>query len=183
MASALAALDEAIAADPAQADPHFARGNLLGATGRFDEAAASYRRAATLRPDEPTIRLGEATALALAERWSEARDRLDAALESIPGHRGLTLTLARILATSPDAQIRSGARAVVLAEGVHRSEPTLDSAEVLAMALAEAGRFDEAARWQEQVVRELQRLGRPDLLGPARARLDGYLQRRPVRGS
>ena len=177
------ALDEAIAADPSQADPHFALANLLGASGRFDDAATSYGRAAQLRPTEPTIRLGEATALVLAERWSEARARLEAALEAIPGHHGLMLSLARILATSPEAAVRSGPRAVALAEGVHRQLPTLDSAEVLAMALAEVGRFDEAVGWQEQIVRELQRLGRPDLLAPAQQRLDSYRGRRPIRGS
>ena len=52
----------------------------------------------------------------------------------------------------PDASIRDGQRALELAEKVFAAKPEPAYAEVVAAALAELGRCDEATVWQQQVL-------------------------------
>ena len=59
---------------------------------------------------------------------------------------------ARLLATCPDPALRDGARAVTIAEKLVERELSVDHVETLAMALAEAGRFDDAIVWQRRAI-------------------------------
>jgi tetratricopeptide (TPR) repeat protein len=126
------------------------RNNLARAlwqNGQVREAIAQYRRALEIRPDYALVHesLG-----GLLEREGQAREAVDhyqRALEIEPGFAAATISLAWILATSPDAAVRNGQRAVVLAEAAQRlsdgSNPTVIA--TLAAAYAEAGRFREAS--------------------------------------
>jgi hypothetical protein len=67
--------------------------------------------------------------------------------------RGLTAhDLARLLAACPDTSLRNGERAVELAMEVFQAQKTPLHAETLAMALAEAGRCEEAANLQRMLI-------------------------------
>lgn len=174
---------EAIELAPRRPGGHFGLASLLGAQGRYREAATAFRYAAEVDPEDRRIRLGETTALVLAGEWMQARARLEDALRVFDGDPELSLGLARVLATSPDDQARDGARALEIAQGIHATQSTLESAEILAMALAELGRFDEAAQWQRRVLSQLETLGRPDLSASAARRLEAYSKNRPIRGN
>jgi hypothetical protein len=76
--------------------------------------------------------------------------------------------------------VRDGGRAVVLAERVVAVEPTIDRGETLAMALAEAGRWEEAvARQRRVLVEEESKTGSASERRRRRLALDE--QRPPVR--
>ncbi len=50
----------------------------------------------------------EGTALILLGRYGEARERLEDAVSQIPGDPLVSHTLARLLATAPEAAVRDG---------------------------------------------------------------------------
>jgi len=130
--------------------------DLLNAAGDPQGALNEYRAAADLDPDSESARLGEAQVLVSLYRFSEARDVLELALSRVPTSGLLAHALSRLLSMAPDAQVRDGARALELAEKVFAARPETAYAEVVAAALAELGRCDEAVEWQRQVVESTQ---------------------------
>jgi tetratricopeptide (TPR) repeat protein len=174
LALAEESLRAALGIDPGLFEARLALAGLLGQGGRFAEAAEHYHRVAASRPELEAAWLGEATALILAGRHRDARQRLEAALVALPDNLALGQTLARHLAASPDSAARDGARALALVDGVLARRPSLENGETRAMALAESGRFAEAVAVQERLVAEARRAGAP---GPMLERLAGHLER------
>ena len=128
-----------------------------GARPRRRLRAGGSKSSAGWSSSHPRIQrahLGQGMALILDGSYGPARAALEASLERLPDHAALGDLLARLLATCPDAAVRDGARAVVLAERVVEIEPSLDHSETLAMALAEAGRWEEAVASQRRVLAE-----------------------------
>ena len=117
-----------------------------------DEAITILRDAIALAPDDEGTTLQLAELLAAQQRPAEALELLNGASTMHPD-RGLTAhALARLLATSADAKLRDGDRALRLAKAVHDASPTFDHTETLAMALAATNRFEEAVRLQKQLL-------------------------------
>ena len=67
------------------------------------------------------------------------------------------ITLAYSLATCAQTDLRNGARAYELAEQVYRTTKSVTHGAVVALALAELGRCDEAAAWQRRLLAEVER--------------------------
>ena len=126
--------------------------SLLGRLGRYGEAAVSFRAVINLEPDNGSARLGEVVALLLIEDYARARVRLDEAVTELPNDLALEQKLALLLAACPDRSLRDGARAVRLAKHLFAKRPDMESAEVLAMAYAEAGDFEQATTWQRRLL-------------------------------
>jgi hypothetical protein len=121
-------------------------------------------------------------ALASLNRFQEARDRLVADRTRFPDRPAIAHALIRLLAAAPDARIRDGQRAVAMAEElVDRESPNPGLAEAMAMALAEAGRFDDAVIWQRQAMTIAGQLGRTALAKRMTAALALYQRRQPCR--
>lgn len=76
---------EAARLDPGYADAHLQIGNLLGAAGSLDEAAAAFGRAVAAAPEAPAPRLQRATTLMDLGRFAEAVPELERYLELAPG--------------------------------------------------------------------------------------------------
>jgi len=152
---ALAEYARALEADGTAVPALRGQAMLLGRLGRFAEAADAFATLVEVVPDEVAPRLAEVTALILAGRHGEARERLEAGLLRFPESLDLKDVLARHLAASPDRSVRDGERALELAEEVFAAVPTPESVETLAMAHAEAGRFAEAVRWQSELIERL----------------------------
>jgi hypothetical protein len=99
-----------------------------------------------------------------------------------PGREGFDIALARILAAAPEAAARDGQRALTVLQAL--SEPvqrTLEFGMVTAMALAETGRFDEAASLQQQVIQQLPGDAGDAMRNRMADLLRSYQQRRPIR--
>jgi len=169
----------ALAIDPGLIDARLGLATALGRMGRLGEAAAEYRRVQGRVPEREEAWLGEATALAVSGRMEEARNRLEAGLLAAPGSVALARTLAQILASAPDPALRDGERALELARRAMAAEPTAVNSETLAMALAQTGRFEEAADIQEELVRRESTGGNVGQTARLRANLERYRSGRP----
>lgn len=154
-AEAIPHFEAALASDPRDVAARVELGRSLRAVGRQPDALARYRETIEIDPANEDARLGEAAVLVDLGRYREARDRLEAALALMPQQGRLAHALARLLAASPDLAVRDGARAVALAQVVLDAAPSTVHAETLALALAEAGRCQDAADVLRQVLAAL----------------------------
>ena len=153
---------------------------IHGRSGRFGEAAAAYEAAIEAQGASEELRFGQVTALLLAGDDPGARRVLELAVEELPESLALRHLLARVLATSADPEVRDPARALELAREVLAVSPRADHGETVAMALAAAGRFDDAAAWQRTMLEEARRRGRTDLVERLSRNLTRYERNEPV---
>lgn len=180
---AVALWREALARDGDDLETLKLLGQGLSALGRPAEAEPFLRRALELAPGDATVRheLGE---LALDQGdTGEALHHLREALRLTPDSSALAGRLAWILATHPEERFRDGAEAVRLAEMALDLAGDRDPAlvDALAAALAEAGRFEEAAAAAREAVVASASAGDPVFASEIRLRAEGYVQRRPHR--
>jgi tetratricopeptide (TPR) repeat protein len=154
---ALSRATTALEHDPGYMPAHLLRARLLAVTGRPAEALAQYETALGLEPLNASAALGSGMTLALLERFSDAHDRLTGGTRTFPDNPAFKWTLARLLAAAPDDRMRSGRRALAMAEELLRgSQKRLDDGvavgETYAMALAESGQYATAAAVQRDVL-------------------------------
>ena len=111
-----------------------------------DEAIACFKRILARKPDFALAQTNLALAFRRSGLTSNAVAQYESFLVAHPNHAGVLTDLAWLLATTPDATIRNGARAVELARqatALTRGRD-LGALRSLAAALAEAGDFGEA---------------------------------------
>ena len=178
--AALPEVETTVELMPGVAEARLTLGELLARAGRFAEAAEQFAAAIELEPPLLDAHLGRALALLLAGRDAEARSSLEESLSVLSGDAELTHLLARLLATSADASVRDGRRALELAQTAAAAQPSGRNAETVAMALAELGRFEEAARLQRQILAAARKADSPDQV-PIERRLAAYDEGRPAR--
>ncbi len=177
---ALEHLRTAVEMMPRIAEARMTLARLLGATGRYGEAAEQYGILLTRNSRLLEAHFGLALSLLLERRDTDALAALERATEAFPEEAQLEHLLARVLAASSDDSVRDGERAVSIAERLFAAQQSIASAETLAMALAEAGRFDDAATLQERIRAEAERSGGVDL-APIDRRIEQYRRGEPVR--
>ena len=177
---AIAELEEILDLDPGLIDARRALAALLVGAGAPERAAVHLDALVQLTPDDLAARFNLALMQFQAGLYVDCRATLEAALERFPGDVAVRHLLARLLATSPIPEVLDGFRAVELAEAVVAEQPVLDHLETLAMALASAGRFDEAVARQQEAL-ELERRSTGMNSGERRHRLDLYRARQPLR--
>lgn len=153
-AGAASELEQIVARDPGMVEARRMLSAVLVGTGRTEEAAVQLQALVALTPDDLQARFNLGLILFETGRYAEARRTLDDTLGRFPGDVATRHLLARLLAVSPEEAVRDGARAVDLAQSVVDEQPALDHLETLAMALAEAGRFDDAVLWQQRALEQ-----------------------------
>lgn len=175
---------EALAAaarfDPLDVEARVQLASALARLGRPEEALGYAREAQAIDPAHVGVRVLETRILLSLRRYGEAKARIEEAHELMPEAGTVALVLARILAASPDLEQRDGARALDLAQRIYQAVPNVQHAELVALALAEAGRCDEAEKVQTRAVEAARKAQAGDLL----ARLEATLARlgeRPCR--
>ncbi|HXV59364.1 MAG TPA: tetratricopeptide repeat protein [Vicinamibacteria bacterium] len=174
-------LRAAIEADPEDHEAHVELADVLHRAGLFADAERHYSKAAALAPDDGRALLGRSRALAADGRYREALAGLEDAHGKLPTDGGIAQALARLLASSPDAAIRDGARSLGLAQRVFDARPTPFHAETVAMALAELGRCEEASRWLRVGIELASREPRTDSLDRLKTSLSEYESGPPCR--
>jgi tetratricopeptide (TPR) repeat protein len=150
-----AAIDQYEAALRQNAGNTQARAYLADARMRLGQplqAAVQYRAVLGSSPDSTRIRYSLAMAYVKAGRCAEARKVFEEGLAAQPGYQTYINALARILATAPDAAVRDGSRALQLAKALFEATRNPDVGLTYAMALAEAGHFDEATKLQRETI-------------------------------
>ena len=120
--------------------------NALRQKGDVEEAIIQYRTAIALRPDYANAHNNLANSLRQVGRIDEAVHEYEAALKSEPESILAQNNLAWLLATSSNASVRDGAKAVRLAEQANRLSGGNDPIilHTLAAAYAENRQFREA---------------------------------------
>jgi tetratricopeptide (TPR) repeat protein len=174
--------ERAVELDPDLVEAHQNLAILYGRRGDFVAAVRHQERAVDLGPESAEARLTLATARILAGDTAAARRDLEVALAKHPSDPRIADTLARVLATAPEDSVRDGAMAADIASKLIDAVPSTHHAQTMAMALAELGRFEDAARLEEQAIAGMESAGAggPDL-EQARRRLEQYRRGVPVR--
>jgi tetratricopeptide (TPR) repeat protein len=178
---AIDAFAAAVRGDPDYDEARFSLANALRRTGRVAESLPHYEKVLERSPGASQASFGLDMALVRLGRYREARDRLERDTRVFADQPGFAHALARVLAAAPDDAVRDGARALALVTPLAEGQRSPAIVETMAMALAETGRFDDAVRWQSELVTVARRGGRTDLLPHLTANLRLYEAHRPCR--
>ena len=151
---AIARFQTALSARPDYAPAHSNLGMALFQLGRVDEAIAHFRNALNAYSTVADIHNNLGAALVQKGQPEEAVAHYQKALELKPDYPGACNNFAWVLATSPQASIRNGSRAVQLARQANQlaGGGNLVILRTLAAAYAEAGRFPEAIETANQAL-------------------------------
>ena len=181
-AGAIDRFERVVELDPDSVEARQNLAILYGRSGDFAAAVRHQERVVDLGPESAEARLTLATARILAGDTAAARRDLETALAKHPSDPRVADTLARVLATAPEAAVRDGAMAADIAAKLVDAMPSTQHAETMAMALAELGRFEDAAQIEEQAIASMEQAGETgSALAGARRRLEQYRRREPVR--
>ncbi|MEM7356073.1 MAG: tetratricopeptide repeat protein, partial [Acidobacteriota bacterium] len=149
----------ALALDPQDVEASLELARAEVRLGRLESATRHAMQTVELDPASEPARLLEVQLLVQQERFVEAGQRLDAAQRAMPDAGRLSAAYAKFLAACPDLEQRDGPRAFDLALRVFRATGHAGHAELVALALAEAGRCDEAEVWQSRAVEAARQAG------------------------
>jgi len=129
-------------------------GIMLVRAGYVEEASEHFQQALQIRPGSAHAHNNLANALRLTGHEAEAAAHYETSLKLEPGNPSTWLNLATLLATSYDASVRNGSRAVELALQANKMSGGRNPIALgtLASAYAEAGRFNEAVATAEQAI-------------------------------
>ena len=138
--------DQAIRLEPNYADAYYNRGNVLFAKGRIDEAISNWEKTLQLQPNDADAHTCLGNALLRQGSLKEAITHYEMAVALGPQDPHSRNNLGWILATSSDAGIRDGAKAIDFAQQAvalsGAREPQF--LRTLAAAYAASGRFPDA---------------------------------------
>ncbi len=175
----IADFNEVIRLDPNQASAYFNRGNAYKRKGEYDNAIADYSEAIRLNLDYAYIcKASRAHAYSQKGDYDRAIADFNEVIRLSPANAVTYNDLAWLLAVSPDADVRNGAKAVEYArKACELSEwKTSSWIETLAAAYAEAGDFDNAVKWENKY---LESNPSKEASEKARQRLSLYEQKKP----
>jgi protein O-mannosyl-transferase len=140
--------------NPAYEDAHVNLGSVLLQTGKVDEAISHFQAALQLKPDDAKAENNLANAFLRKGSVAEAITHYQKALQIQPSEPSFQNNMAWLLATSPEESLRNGSKAVELAQQANEltggKNPVI--LHTLAAALAEAGRFSEAAETAQRAL-------------------------------
>jgi tetratricopeptide (TPR) repeat protein len=174
----------ALELSPAYAASHYALGVLYQDAREHQQALASFSAALASEPGnlEARARFGQAAALIRLNRYREASARLVEAMDLFPNDLSFARAAARVFAAAPDDRVRNARRAVSMTQTlINRQPKTVDLVETMAMALAEAGQYSDAVRWQREALDAAERAGQRPVVERLRVNLDRYQAGRPCR--
>jgi protein O-mannosyl-transferase len=175
-------LEKALAIDPTNLAARSDLGSALLRLGRVEESLGQLQKALELDPNYSPAHANLANTLLQMGRTNEALAHLQKILRLDPHDAEANKNMAWVLATSPDARIRDGGRAVALAEEadrIERGNPIIGA--TLAAAYAEAGRFAEAINVAERALQLAIDSRNEPLADGIRAHLEFYRAGQPVR--
>jgi tetratricopeptide (TPR) repeat protein len=171
----------AVKDDPKYLEARLALADALRRQGQVQEALRHYAEVVKADPKIGEAWFGYAMGLVRLRRYAEARDWLAEGVRVQPAQVDLAHALARLLAAAPDDRVRDGQRALSIMEGVIKTSRTIDVGETMAMALAELGRYREAADWQRDAIAAAEAGGQRDLARRMADNLHLYSRHEPCR--
>jgi tetratricopeptide (TPR) repeat protein len=179
---AIESFTSAVKSEPAYVDARLELANALRRSGQLEASLSEYERVSRIDPGAVKARFGYAAALIRLKRYQEAGARLSEAMDLYPNEPSFARVAARLFAAAPDNRVRDGRRALTIAQAlVNRQPRTIELAETLAMASAEAGQYGDAIRWQREAIEAAERTGRGDMMKRLAGNLELYQTGRPCR--
>ena len=172
---------DTVAKAPDNERAHNNLGTALVDCRRIDEAVAEYQKALEINPDYAKAHYNLGAALYRQRKISAAIAQWDEAIRVQPDNLLALNQLAFSLATSSEASVRDGARAVELARRAAQFSGGRDAniLATLAAAYAEAGRFPEAVQTANKALVLASRQNNSTLADTLRARLKLYQNNSP----
>ena len=169
---------------PENPEAHENLGTQLAKMGRFAEALGEYQTATRLSPADPQLIYLTGRALLHCGQTGAAIAAFQNALRLNPNDCPSLVYLARVLAADESPQIRNATVAVTLAEQANRLTGGTQSFVLgtLAMAYAEAGRFEEARKSVQAAIQQ-NTGGGPEAVSELEAQLKTYEAGQPWRES
>jgi tetratricopeptide (TPR) repeat protein len=184
-AAALEYCQAALQLDFQSAPPHDSLGIILAELGRTDEALRQFNAALQLDPNYAPACFQKGRLLLRQGEDVAAVKNLNRALQIDPDNFQMLIYAARVLAADENPQARDGALALAYAGKAAAlagaAQPVV--LDTLAMALAEAGRFDEAVQTEQQAVALARAGGQNEDAAAMQQRLELYKKHRPWRES
>jgi tetratricopeptide (TPR) repeat protein len=175
---AIPQFQQAIQLDPGLVAAHLQLANLLMRKRQDADAEREYGVVISLEPQNGFARFMQAMAAVHSGSYARARTLLEEAASNFPGDADIANALARILAAAPDPAVRDPGRALHIVETLVNNQQgdALEVGITLAMALAAVGRFQEAAGYQEAIIKQLEASRQYDLAHLLRPNLARYQQ-------
>lgn len=173
----------AVTIPPVAADGHYNLAVLDSRAGKFGQAVRHYESALELQPAYEQA-LGQLSKIYIgSRRLDDAIRILDQAARAAPDNVSLMISLAQILATCREDELRDGAEALRLAQHACELTSRTNPAALLtlAAALAETGDFDKAVGAAREALEQVKAGEDESLEQMIRAQLEGYLEGRPFR--
>ncbi len=178
---AIADFDESIWLIPSSAVAYFNRGWAHSEKSEYNRAIKDFDEAIRLGGDDANYVRGRVMAYYLKGEYYRAIEDLDQAIRLKPDDANAMNTMAWILATARNTDVRDGHEAVRLAQEAVRLIDAPAFRDTLAAAYAEAGQFDNAVAAQERAIEMLRTAGRDDEVADYQNRLDLYRYGQPYR--
>jgi tetratricopeptide (TPR) repeat protein len=176
MSEAMAHFQKALRIEPNQASVHSSLGVFYLEMGQVSESLAHLQTALEIEPNFADAHYNLGNTYLQMGRAGEALVHYNKALEINPNDIEALNNMAWILATSPDALTRDGAKAVQLAERADAfargADPLLSA--TLAAAYAEAGRFADAVKTGQRALRLATAQGNAARADSIRAQIERY---------
>lgn len=174
-------LQSSVNIEPNDFNARFLLGQQLLIAGRFDDAEIELGRVVNSDPDNEDALLEWANTLLKKKQNDRALEALEKGHKQFPQKGRTTVTLAYLLVTFPQFGKRDGKRALQLAQAAYQATGSINQGVLVAMALGELGRCDEAAEWVRRLTAKAAWDNQTDLLMKLRAELTKYEHRRPCR--
>jgi protein O-mannosyl-transferase len=168
---------------PDHVNTHYNFAQFLSTRERWGDAVKHYAIVARDTPGAPRGHVGLGLALLRLGKRGQSAEAFRGALRADGRNATALRTLAWILSTSRDPALRNGAEALQLATALCASgpQPKPRQQEVLAAALAENGRYEEAVALSREAAKAARAQGDLQLARSIRARSQIYARGEPYR--
>jgi Flp pilus assembly protein TadD len=183
LSEAIGHYEKAVKLRPDYGDPYFNLGSALFQQGRTDEAIAQWQKALATQPNDAGFHTALGTAFLKKGLQKDAVAEYEHATRIFPRDFVARNNLAWLLATSSDASIRDGKRAIEVAEQTVQLSSGKDAnyLRTLAAVYSEVGRFSEAIAVAQQAATLATMQGKTDVANRLKKDLVLYQEQVPLR--
>ena len=171
---AIVHLQLALSIDGSDVAARYVLGQELLKSDRADEALAEFSRVVQTDPNHESALLEQVKLLYRQGKFKQALEAIEKGHKEYPQKGRTAITLSYLLSTSPELNLRDGARAFDLAQRAYKATEAPEHAALVAMALGELGRCNEAVEWQRRALVAAEQGGNTDLKTKLTANLKIY---------
>jgi len=178
---AIARLQSVLSISSDDLDARFLLAQELRKSGRVEEALTEFSRIVDVDLNNEAALMEEVKLLLQKKQYQQAQNHLEKGHAQYPQKGQTAVMLAYLLAASPQYDLRNGARALELAQLVYKATGFVNHGIVVALALAELGRCEEASSWLRLMTARASEAGKSEIVEKLKAQLNRTENVRPCR--